>query len=72
MTTEMVIDRLKVGNADDGQLEVTLRGKPEAIMHALVSGLDREALLQLQDALTTEIAKRHDRTVKERDGAAHE
>lgn len=60
MTTEMVIDTLKVGDADDGQLEVTLRGKPAAIMQALVSGLDREALLQLQDALTTEMAKRRD------------
>jgi hypothetical protein len=37
---------------DDGLLTVTVKGKPEDVMSLLVHGLSREALLQMQAALT--------------------
>ena len=60
MTTETIIETLSVGNAEGEQVEVTLRGKPEAVIKALIDGLPREALMQLGDALSTELAKRSD------------
>jgi hypothetical protein len=60
MTTDMIIDTLNVGNVEGEYIEVSLRGKPEAIIRALIDGLPREALLQLGEALTRELAKRRD------------
>jgi hypothetical protein len=60
-----MIEQIDVRGATDGSLEVTLRGKPDAVIKTLVSGLPLEALEQFHAALQTEIQKR-DRKKKAR------
>lgn len=43
---------------DDGLLTVTLRGKPDELVNALVNGLPYKTLLELRAALNSEIEKR--------------
>lgn len=52
---------IEITNGKDENIEVTLtlRGKPEHVIKALVSGMPREALEQLRDALGEELEKRH-------------
>jgi hypothetical protein len=45
-------------DADELEIEVKLKGKPDAVINALCNGLPREVLTQLQDALSAELAKR--------------
>jgi hypothetical protein len=54
----MAIETIEIGNAKDNQIAVTLRGEPEQVIKALVSGLSREALQQINDALVDELARR--------------
>lgn len=42
----------------DEMLEITMRGKPDALIHALVNGLDRKSLAAISEALAEELAKR--------------
>lgn len=55
---ETVIDIDIANGKQDDELEVTMRGTPDAVVKALVGGLSREALKQLHDALGAEIEKR--------------
>lgn len=54
----MIIEQIKIENATDDLLTVTLRGKPEALIHALVHGLEPESLIAIKDALDAELATR--------------
>lgn len=45
--TEVVID---IGEDTSGNLEVTLRGTPEAVANLLVKGLPLESLEKIRDA----------------------
>lgn len=49
---EIVIDK----NSTDVELTLTLRGKPEIVMAALVNGLPREALLDFSAQLDAAMA----------------
>ena len=53
---------LEITNGAEESIEITLRGKPDAMIHALVCGLPREALLQLNEALAAELEKRRHET----------
>jgi hypothetical protein len=58
----MTIHTIQIRNAPDDlrdeMLEVTMRGKAEEIVKVLVNGLPREALEQVRDAMTDELAIR--------------
>lgn len=57
----MAIDTVEITSGQEAdQLEVTvkLKGEPEAVIKALCHGLPREALMQMQEALGAELAKR--------------
>ena len=54
----MSIDAISIGPAPDDQLTITMRGSTESVIKVLVHGLKRESLLQLNDALTSELALR--------------
>jgi hypothetical protein len=55
----MTIGAIEIHESAIGdELEITMRGTPEKIVQVLVSGLPREALMQLNDALAAEIASR--------------
>jgi hypothetical protein len=54
------IEAVEITNATDDELEVTMRGKPEAIIQALVSGVGGEALVQIRDAMDAELRRRRD------------
>lgn len=56
---EMVTE-IEFKNGKDENIEVTLRGKPEHVIKALVSGMPREALEQFGEALAEELKKRHE------------
>jgi hypothetical protein len=56
MTT--TIDQIHVGNAEGGDLEVTLRGEPKAIINALAQGLSDEDLRRIEAALADELKRR--------------
>jgi hypothetical protein len=47
-------------NSGDESIEITLRGKPDAVIAALATGLPREALMQFKEAMESELAKRRD------------
>lgn len=54
----MTVAQIEITNDEDDSLEITMRGKPEKLIHALVNGLDRESLVAINDALSAELAKR--------------
>ncbi len=55
MVTDIEINK---STGDSEQVEITYRGEPGAVIHAMVNGLPREALVEVQDALERELAKR--------------
>lgn len=57
----MAVDTIEITQgqqADELEVTVKLKGEPEAVIKALCHGLPREALMQMQDALGAELAKR--------------
>jgi hypothetical protein len=56
----MAVEHIEVGkvNDEDELLTVTLRGKPEQLVKALVHGLPRASLVALQEALGAELNAR--------------
>lgn len=56
-STTMEAIAIRKGDADD-EMEVTIRGKSEAVIDALIHGLPKEGLQQLHDAIGAELAKR--------------
>lgn len=57
---QMTIAQVEITNDTDkdDMLEITMRGKPADLIKALVNGLDRASLVQIQEALSEELARR--------------
>src|ERR1051325_1629282 len=49
---------VQIGNGLGDDLELTMRGKPEAIVNVLVHGLERDSLQRIADELAAELARR--------------
>lgn len=56
-----IVTEIEINNAcADNDVEVTLRGDITKVMNVLIGGLGREALQQLSDAMSAELAKSSD------------
>jgi hypothetical protein len=49
---------VQIGNGLGDDLELTMRGKPEAIVNVLVHGLERDSLQRIADELAAALARR--------------
>ena len=56
--TEQMDIHIGQGGVSDSDLKVTIKGRPTAVIQALVDGLPVEALQQIHDALENALADR--------------